>query len=139
MKVAGGRILTSPALATVATFAGCLFAGVLFSGWIGPEISKISASPAIPEVVLAGPAITLFTVSVLVVHAVVVYGVGWPLRFDLGTLSVASQAAIGGPDSALVLSMSLKRADLQTHGIVVGILGYAVGNYVGFVCAVVLR
>jgi uncharacterized membrane protein len=61
------------------------------------------------------------------------------LRRDLATITIASQAAVGGPGSALALSMSMKWPSLVTPGIIVGIFGYAMGNYIGFACAYVTR
>jgi uncharacterized membrane protein len=78
-------------------------------------------------------------VLILVIHALVVYGAGWLLRMDLPSLTIASQAAIGGPDSALAIAMAMKWSDLVTPGIIVGIFGYAVGNYLGFLCAYLLQ
>ena len=54
-------------------------------------------------------------------------------------ITIASQAAVGGPGSALALSMSMKWPSLVPPGIIVGIFGYAIGNYVGFACAYVTR
>ena len=78
-------------------------------------------------------------VTVIVTHAVVLFGIGWLLHFDIRTLSVASQAAVGGPGSALALSMSMNWSRLVTPGIIIGIFGYAFGNYLGFACAYLLR
>jgi uncharacterized membrane protein len=61
----------------------------------------------------------------------VVYGGGRLARLDVGTLSVASQAAVGGPSSALAVAVSREWGPLVLPGIVVGLLGYAVGNYLG--------
>jgi len=58
---------------------------------------------------------------------------------DLATVTVASQAAVGGPGSALAVAMSMKWPSLVTPGIIVGIFGYAIGNYVGFTCAYATR
>ena len=69
----------------------------------------------------------------------VLFGIGWFLRFDIRTLSIASQAAVGGPGSALALSRSMHWSRLVTPGVIIGIFGYALGNYLGFACAYVLR
>ena len=60
-------------------------------------------------------------------------------RLDLPTLTIASQAAIGGPGSALALGMAMRWNALVTPGIIVGIFGYGVGNYLGFATAYLLR
>lgn len=86
-----------------------------------------------------GPMLFVYMVAIIAVHALVVYGGGWLLRFDLASITIASQAAVGGPGSSLALAMSMKWPGLVTPGIIVGIFGYALGNYVGFACAYVTR
>ena len=86
---------------------------------------------------LVGQGLVLFAymITIVAIHATIVYGAGWLLRLDLGSITIASQAAVGGPGSALALAMSMKWPGLVTPGIIVGIFGYALGNYVGFACA----
>ncbi len=99
----------------------------------------IGANSIISEVLRAGPSILLFMMVVIAVHAAILFGVGWLLRYDIETLAVASQAAVGGPGSALALSMSMNWSRLTTPGVIVGIFGYAFGNYLGIGCAYLLR
>ncbi len=99
----------------------------------------LGASSILAEVVKAGFPIVLFMILIMLIHGLVVYGVGWLLKIDLATICVASQAAIGGPGSALALSMAMKWHKLVTPGILVGIFGYALGNYLGFACAYLVR
>ena len=53
------------------------------------------------------------------------------MEWDVGSTSVASQAAVGGPSSALALAMAREWPRLALPGVAVGLLGYAVGTYVG--------
>lgn len=99
----------------------------------------IGATSNVSEVVKVGPYLFAYMILILAIHASVVYGVGWLIRMDLPTISVSSQATIGGPGSALALSMAMKWNSLVTPGIIVGIFGYAIGNYVGFACSYLLR
>jgi uncharacterized membrane protein len=99
----------------------------------------IGANSDISEVIKAGVSIFIYMILILVIHALFVYGIGWLLRADLPTILVASQAAVGGPGSSLALAMAMKWKTLVTPGIIIGIFGYAVGNYIGFACAYVLR
>jgi uncharacterized membrane protein len=99
----------------------------------------IGAQSVIGEVLRAGPAIVFFMIVVIAVHAVVLFGGCWLLRFDIGTTSIASQAAVGGPGSALALSMAMNWSSLVTPGVILGIFGYAFGNYLGFACAHLVR
>ena len=84
-----------------------------------------------------GLALTLgaFVVILVAVHAVITYGAARLLKIDPATASVASQANIGGSTSALALARSLGRGDLELPAILVGSLGNALGNYLGFLTA----
>jgi uncharacterized membrane protein len=89
----------------------------------------------IDEIVAVGIEVFFFTLVVVGVHGVVVYGVGRWAKLDVATLSVASQAAVGGPSSALAVAVSRRWRGLILPGILVGLIGYAVGNYLGFAVA----
>lgn len=98
----------------------------------------LGAGSNVSEVLTEGPVLFAFMITILLVHAAVVYGVGFALRLDLPSLTIASQAAVGGPGSALALGMAMKWPKLVTPGIIVGIFGYALGNYLGFAAAYTL-
>lgn len=99
----------------------------------------IGTSAVIAELATSGVTLFAFMVTIIAIHAVIVYVAGRALGFDLATVTIASQAAVGGPGSALALAMSMKWPTLVTPGIIVGIFGYAMGNYVGFACAWLTR
>jgi uncharacterized membrane protein len=60
-------------------------------------------------------------------------------RLDAETAAVASQAAVGGPSTALALAVSRGRHTLALPGMLSGLLGYALGNYVAFAAARLVR
>ena len=93
----------------------------------------------IAEIAAVGVEVFFYTLVVVGVHGLVVYLACRPLRIDLGTISVASQASIGGPSSALAVAVSREWRPLILPGIIVGLLGYAVGNYLGFGVAYLVR
>jgi uncharacterized membrane protein len=95
----------------------------------------LGAASVISEVFVAGLPIFLFMFAIIGVHVLVAYGVGWLLKIDLPTVSLASQAAVGGPGSALALGMAMGWHKLVMPSVLVGIFGYALGNYLGFACA----
>ncbi len=86
----------------------------------------------IDMILLVGVTVFFYTAVVVGVHGVVVYSMGRLLNMDIGTVSVASQAAVGGPSSAVAVAIARGWNELVLPGIAVGLLGYAVGNYVGF-------
>jgi uncharacterized membrane protein len=66
----------------------------------------------------------------------------WVLQRRLGwgrvdTL-VASQAAIGGPSTALALATACGRRDLALPGVAIGLLGYVIGTYLGLALAALM-
>jgi len=95
----------------------------------------LGAASELGRVFEAGAPIFTFMIAIMAVHMVVAYGIGWLLRVDLATVSIASQAAIGGPGSALAIGMAMKWHRLVAPAVIVGIFGYALGNYLGFTCA----
>ena len=99
----------------------------------------LGAASVLAEVAQAGLPIFSFMIALLVIHVVVAYGIGWFARVDLAIVSIASQAAIGGPGSALAIGMAMKWHKLVAPAVIVGIFGYALGNYLGFACAYIVR
>jgi len=93
----------------------------------------------VSEILAVGVEVFYFTLVVVGVHGLVVFGVGRLLRMDVGSLAVASQAAVGGPSSALAVAVSREWRGLVLPGIIVGLLGYAIGTYLGFGVAFLLR
>lgn len=99
----------------------------------------IGAASDVREVISAGPWLFLYMILIILIHAAVVYGVGWLARFDLATVTLASQAAVGGPGSALALGMALRWKERIAPAVIVGIFGYGLGNYLGFATAALLQ
>jgi uncharacterized membrane protein len=84
------------------------------------------------QIVAVGVVVFYYTMTVIGAHGIILYGVGRFFKLDLGTLSVASQAAVGGPSTALAVAVAREWPGLVLPGIIVGLVGYAVGNYLGF-------
>ncbi len=80
-----------------------------------------------------------FVGIVVGIHGFVVFGAARLLRFDPAMAAVASQANIGGSTSALALARSLKRPDLTLPAVLIGALGNALGTFLGFWVASLLR
>ena len=93
----------------------------------------------VSEIVSLGMVVFFFTLVVIGVHGLWTFGVGRLLRLDVATLSVASQASVGGPSSALAVAVAREWPGLVLPGIIVGLLGYAAGSYLGFGMAYLVR
>lgn len=99
----------------------------------------IGIGSRVSEILAVGVEVLYFVGAVVLVHGLVVYGIGRLLRMGVETLSVASQAAVGGPSTALALAVARRWQRLELPGVMVGLLGYALGNYAGIAMAALLH
>ncbi|MGD2114326.1 MAG: DUF819 family protein, partial [Acidobacteriota bacterium] len=99
----------------------------------------IGIGSRVAEILEVGVEIFYFTATVVLLHGVLTYGASRLLRLDVETTSVASQAAVGGPSTAMALAVARERPQLALSGIMVGLLGYAIGTYSGLGIASLLR
>ncbi len=83
---------------------------------------------------LAGTLI-LFVGTMVLVHGIVIFGIGALFKMDWDVIAVASQANVGGNTTAIAAAESLNRPDLLIPGVLVGSLGNAIGTYIGFAVA----
>ncbi len=102
-------------------------------------LASNGAQSVIANIYRVGPAVFYFAVGTVAVHGLVIFGIGRLVGLDLGTLAVASQANVGGPASALAMASARGYGDRVLPGVAVGLLGYAAGNYSGFVVASIVR
>ncbi|MDJ0978178.1 MAG: DUF819 family protein [Erythrobacter sp.] len=132
--------LTAVALAAAQTPLGKLAIKVeplaivalyLFIAAIGADIS-IAAVAAAQDLAVA--LIVLVTVM-FTTHAVFLYVTGRFMKADSDVMVVASQAAIGGPPTALAVAEAIGRHDLRVPGVAASLIGYAVGTYWGLAVA----
>ena len=96
------------------------------------------AQSVIANIFRIGPAVFYFAAATVAVHGLVIFGVGRMLKIEASTLAVASQANVGGPASAMALAGARGYTQTMLPGIAVGLLGYAIGNYWGYIIATYL-
>lgn len=94
-------------------------------------LASNGAKSVVANIVAVGPAVFYFAMGTIALHGIFLFGLGYLLKIDAGTLAVASQANVGGSSSALALASARGYTDKILPGIAVGLLGYAVGNYLG--------
>ncbi len=85
------------------------------------------------------PVLFVYVFVIITLHMLVVYGVGRLLRLDVAVITIASTAAKAGPPLVIPMAELQARKELALPGVVMGLLGYALGNYVGFAVAHVVR
>ncbi len=114
---------------------GCYSLGLLL---IQPFFTVIGLSSPLAGLLGEGWPVLAYASVVVAVHGIGVLGMRrwrhWPLAETL----VASQAAIGGPSTALALASSMGRAALALPSVAIGLLGYLLGTYLGLMAAAVL-
>jgi len=93
----------------------------------------------VQQILEVGVEVFYFTALVVLVHGVLFLVLARLRSYDLDTTIVASQAAVGGPSTAMAMAVSRGRADLTLPGAMVGLLGYAIGTYAGLAVAWILR
>ena len=74
----------------------------------------------------------------LFVHAALMLMVSWLTKSPFFFLAVGSQACIGGPATAPVIAAAFHPA-LAPVGVILAILGYAVGTYLGYLCGIFMQ
>jgi uncharacterized membrane protein len=102
-------------------------------------LASNGARSVIATIFEVGPAVFYFASVTVLVHGIVIFGVGRLARLDFGTLAVASQANVGGAASAMAMASARGYGDKVLPGVAVGLAGYAVGNYSGFAIAGLMR
>lgn len=93
--------------------------------------AAIAAGADLIAMVQIAPLLIVLVVILLGVHLLVLLGVGRLFRLTLPELITASNAAVLGATTAPALAAARGWHDLVTPGVLVGVLGYALGTFVG--------
>lgn len=93
--------------------------------------AAIAAGADLVAMVKIAPLLVVLVVILLSIHLAVLLGVGRLLRLTLPELVTASNAAILGATTAPALAAARGWHDLVTPGVLVGVLGYALGTFIG--------
>lgn len=71
---------------------------------------------------------------ILFFHTFILFLASLPLNFTKLEKAIISQSLIGGAGTAVALAQSKNWKQGVLIGMVLGLLGYAIGNYVGIAC-----
>ncbi|MDH3441472.1 MAG: DUF819 family protein [Gammaproteobacteria bacterium] len=94
-------------------------------------LGSIAAGADIWELIEIAPVMFVYASIIIIVHMVVLFGLGLLLKLDLAELAMASAVCIGGPSSAPALASAKGWRDLLIPGILCGSLGYGIGSFIG--------
>ncbi|UCC48514.1 MAG: DUF819 family protein [Gemmatimonadota bacterium] len=110
-------------------------------GYLGLHLflAVIGIRSLVAAMIQVGPAVFLYTLVVVGVHGIFLFLLGRALRGPVPMLAVVSQAAVGGPSTAMAVAIARGYKELALPAVAVGVLGYALGNYAGFAIAYLVR
>lgn len=91
----------------------------------------IGAGADVMEMLSAAPGMFVMVGCIFVSHLVFMLVAGHLLRLNYAELVTASLACIAGPPIAAAIAILFKWRNLVAPGILTGILGYVLGNFVG--------
>jgi len=80
--------------------------------------------------------IAAFVVFVIAGHAIIIFSFSKFLKLDLMEVIIASNACAAGPASAAALAAGKGRMDLVAPGVLLGVFGYTLANFIGVGIAV---
>jgi uncharacterized membrane protein len=108
------------------------FAFYLFFAAVGALMDILKA-------IELAPVLFLFVIIVIAVQVGLVLVLGKLLQIDLRILAVAAVAAKAGPSSVIAITNAKNWNQFALPGIAAGLFGYAIGNYIGFGGAYLLK
>lgn len=91
----------------------------------------IGIPASIPMIVENAPLLLVFVFIIVLVNMAVSLTAGKLLNYDLEEILLASNANVGGPTTAAAMAIAKGWKDLIGPILVVGTLGYIIGNYIG--------
>ncbi|MEM8888779.1 MAG: DUF819 family protein [Bacteroidota bacterium] len=94
-------------------------------------LAVIGASSNLNQLWNSIPGIILFATIILLVHLAVVLIAGKLLNVSLKEIMIASAANIAGPSVAAPMAVSFGMPKAITPGILIGLLGYVIGTFLG--------
>lgn len=91
----------------------------------------IGAGADIYGMLAAAPALFVMVLMIFAMHLIFLLAAGKIFKLNYGELIIASLACVGGPPIAAAIAILFKWRNLVIPGILTGILGYVLGNFIG--------
>ena len=101
-------------------------------------LATIGASTNLSDMLRVGPSVLGFYLIIMFFHLAFMVSLSKIFKLDVYEVIIASAANIMGPSVAAPMAASLGQKKLITPGILVGILGYVIGTFIGVSIAVML-
>lgn len=101
-------------------------------------LAAIGASTNLADMLQVGPAVLGFYLIIMFFHFIFLISLAKLFKFDVYEVIISSSANIMGPSVAAPMAASLGQKKLITPAILVGILGYVIGTFIGVSIAMTL-
>jgi len=101
-------------------------------------LAVIGAATNIQQIFSIGPAVLAFYLAIMFFHFVFLLSLAKLFKLDVYEVVISSAANIMGPSVAAPMAASMGQKKLVTPGILVGILGYVIGTFIGVSIAIYL-
>ncbi len=89
-------------------------------------------------VIMKSPLLLLFCALMLFMNFLITFGLGKAFKFELEELVLVAAATSGGPMNAAAIAISKGWRSLIFPSFLVGIWGYVIGNYLGYITGIFL-
>lgn len=100
----------------------------------------VIGAPASIEIILKkAPWLLVFCALIVVINMIITFIFGKIFRFSVEECCIATNANIGGPTTAAALAIARGWNKLVVPAMLVGILGYVIGNYYGLIVGNILK
>lgn len=94
-------------------------------------LAVIGAASNPKDVLLAGPGILIFALLTLAIQFIFLLIVGKIMKFSLKEIAIASCANVSGPTLSAPMAATFGMKQMVTPALLVGILGYVIGTFLG--------
>jgi len=101
--------------------------------------AAVGAMINVMKAVLLAPVLFVYVMIIIGFHVVFLLAIGRLFRIDIRTLAIGSVAAKCGPPTVLALTNVMGWRKLVLPGVAAALLGYAIGNYIGFGAAYLVK
>ena len=109
----------------------------LSSVYLYAVVSLLASTASVTDL-LSAPMWVIYGFFILVVHVIGMYILSKIFHWDLCMVSTASLANIGGAASAPIVASAYNES-YAGIGVLMGVLGAAVGNFAGLICGYILK
>lgn len=128
----------------IATFAKDFMSRIAGAQEIGTFLihiffGVIGVPASLPKIFQNAPLLLVFCAVIILINMIVSFVLGKLFKFSLEEIIITSNANIGGPTTAAALAIAKGWNELVIPALLVGILGYVIGNYYGIMSGSILR